>query len=140
MGVVLIIPGIAGDFSELSLTKRQIRVLGAVLTLFGLLEFTASYFIASAITTHQANAAAQLVEQTNECKDRLHDLGFNSTVTGKKISAEMTGLDDAAYKLGQATLAALSCPGWRLSRFCMGEGCGAKGEVSFELQPVDFSN
>jgi hypothetical protein len=52
----------------------------------------------------------------------------------------MNGLDDAAYKLGQATMAALSCPGWKLSRFCMGEGCGSKGGVSFDLQPSDMSN
>ena len=136
----MVIPGIASDFSELTLTRKQIQTLGVVLGVFGLLEFAGSYFIASSITTHQASASAQAVEQSNECKDRLHDLGYNAVVSGDKISAEMNGLDDAAYKLGQATMAALSCPGWKLSRFCMGEGCGAKGGVSFDLQPAKLVN
>ncbi len=130
------IPGIVADHSDFYLSRNQLRVLGGVFALFGILEFGGSYMIASSITTYQARAAQDAVERANDCKTRLASLGYTAAVDGNKISAEMNGLDDAAYKLGQATMAALSCQGWKLSQFCMGEGCGPAAGIKFELEPA----
>jgi hypothetical protein len=111
-------------------------MLGIVFGLMGLCEFAGSYFIASSITSHRARAAEQAVTQANECKSRLEGLGYKANVNGDTISAEMTGLRDASYKLGQATMAVMSCQGWKLSRFCMGEGCGTAAGIQFDLQPA----
>jgi hypothetical protein len=123
------------DFDELALTREQIVLTGTILVIFGLLELLASYFIASSVSTHRANAAQTAISQAQECQKRLTALGFQATVKGESVSAAMTGLDDAAYKLGQASIASLSCQGWELAHFCMGEGCGVKG-VTLDLQPI----
>jgi hypothetical protein len=123
------------DINELTLTRQQIMLTGTSLIVFGLLELVLSYFIASSVTAHRTAAAQQAVSQAQECQKRLTALGFQATVRGDAVSATMTGLDDAAYKLGQASIASLSCQGWELAHFCMGEGCGVKG-VSLDLQPV----
>jgi hypothetical protein len=124
----------------LTLSRNQLRVLGGVFLVFGLLEIVGSYFIAASITTYQATAAQQAVERANQCKDRLTTLGYTAKVDGNKISAEVNGLNDAAYKLGQATMGVLSCQGWKLARFCMGEGCGPTGGVQFDLEPSKSNN
>ena len=133
------IPGVVEDHSDFVLSREQLRMLGLIFGLFGLLEFGSSYFVASSITTHRARAAEQAVTQANECRSRLESLGYKAGVNGNTISAEMTGLSDAAYKMGQATMAAQSCPGWKLSRFCMGEGCGTAAGVQFDLQPTKLT-
>lgn len=135
-GVAVRLPGITSDSSDFALTRQQIKGLGGVLALLGLLQFLGAYFIAHGVTTHQAQAATQAVAQAQECSNRLNGLGFTSAVKGNMISAEMNAFDEAAYRLGQASIASLSCQGWKLSRFCMGEGCGEKGGVQLELQPA----
>ncbi len=126
--------GVFPDFDKLALTRDQIVLTGIVLVIIGLLELVVSYFIASSVSTHQQNAAQTAISQAQECQKRIAALGFQATVKGEAISATMAGLDDAAYKLGQASIASLSCQGWELARFCMGEGCEVKG-VSLDLQP-----
>ncbi len=130
------IPGIVEDSTDFSLSREQLKLLGGIFALMGLLEFGGAYLIASSITTHQAQAAEQAVAQAEECKTRLSGLGYRVTVNGDTLSAEMSGLDDAAYKLGQASIAFVSCQGWAPSRFCMGEGCGPRGGEQFDLKPV----
>ena len=135
-GLCVRIPGVVEDSSDFALSREQLRLLGGVFALLGLLEFGGSYMIASSITTHTAEAADQAVSQAAECKTRLTGLGFQTAVNGDVISANMSGLDSAAYELGQASIASLSCQGWTLSRFCMGEGCRTGGGVHLELSPA----
>ncbi len=130
------IPGIVEHTSDFALSRQQLKLLGGVFFLLGLLEMGGAYLVASSITSRQAEAADQAVAQATECKNRLTGLGYKVTINGNTLSAEMSGLDDAAYKLGQASIAFLSCQGWEATRFCMGEGCGPKGGEQFELQPV----
>jgi hypothetical protein len=129
--------GIVQDSSDFALSRQQLKLLGIVFALLGLMEFVFAFFIASSITTHQAAAETQAVVQANECKTRLSALGYKATLNGNKLTAELSGLDDAAYKLGQASIALLSCQGWSETKFCMGEGCGGStGGIQFELQPT----
>ena len=128
--------GVVSDTSDFALSREQLKLLGIIFVVLGLLEFGGSYLILGSITQRQAEAAQAAVDQANDCKGRLSGLGYTVTLNGDTLTAEMPGLDDAAYKLGQASIAFLSCQGWAPSRFCMGEGCGPKGGEQFELKPV----
>jgi hypothetical protein len=124
------------DSSDLVLTRGQILSLGLSLLLLGLLEMVGAYFVAHSVTMHQSEASSQAIAQAKECKTRLAALGFEATLKGNTITANIQGINDAAYKLGKASIASLSCAGWSLSKFCMGEGCGSTGGIQLELQPV----
>ena len=127
------------SLDEVALTRQQLVLIGSVLVIFGLLELLISYFIVSSVSTHRTAAASQAVAEAQECQKRLTALGFQASVKGEMVTAQMIGLDDAAYKLGQASIASLSCQGWELAHFCMGEGCGVKG-VQLDLQPARNSH
>ena len=72
------IPGIVSAHAAIfHLSREQLKLLGANLHAAGdMLEFGGAYLIASSITTRQAEAAEQAVEQAADCKTRLTNLGY----------------------------------------------------------------
>lgn len=123
------------------LTRKQIVWLGVVSMFFALVFFLLSYIIM--ISTIEAVSAAKDKGDRNVsqgvCMSSLRGIG------GLKVQPEghnivklsSKGLENAALKLGQASVASLVCPGWELSSFCMGESCENGEGLLFEIKVVD---
>src|SRR5690606_17920367 len=68
-----------------------------------------------------------------ECENRLKLLGASSVnKTEDRIVVEWHSLDGGYSLMGDASAAAMACPGWTMRSFCMGQECSNSG-VKLEL-------
>ncbi len=119
----------------LPMSPGQYRLVGGLLIVFGLLLFAASALLVNSMVNSQGAAQERRAAAAQACSDTLTNLGMEVTTARGVITARLAGLDSAAVKLGRASAASLMCPGWRLSRFCMGEACQVPNAVLLELRP-----
>lgn len=82
------------------------------------------------------NVASELAAADQECQNRVGSLGGkNVAISGQTITATWPDVTKGMETISGASVAALACPGWKMSAFCMGEGCAIKGG-SMTLQRV----
>lgn len=63
-----------------------------------------------------------------KCQQSITALGASSVqVSGDNLTAEWVGVDGGYSAMGTASAAAMSCPGWKMKAFCMGQECANAG-------------
>jgi len=102
--------------------------------------FLAMLFAAVATAAGVGNAirrqsvASDLAAADQECQNRVGVLGGkNVALAGDTITATWPDVTKGMESISGASTAALACPGWKMTSFCMGEGCATKG-ASITLQ------
>ncbi|QAY80141.1 hypothetical protein [Sphingosinicella sp. BN140058] len=102
----------------------------------------AAVFVAVSAGAGVANAVRRdaVVEQVKtsdqECEARVRALGATSVSrTETTITAVWSSLEGGYSTLGDSSAAAMSCPGWKMTGFCMGQECPTPG-VKLELGRV----
>lgn len=73
-----------------------------------------------------------VVEETNaslaKCQADINALGASSVqVNGDTLVAEWAGVEGGYTAMGNASAAAMACPGWKMTAFCMGQECSNSG-------------
>lgn len=93
--------------------------------------FLAVVFFSVALAAGAGNAirrqgvANELAAANQECVNRLGSLGAKAIIDtdGDTVVANWEGVGEGYKTVSNASTAALACPGWVMSKFCMGEGC-----------------
>lgn len=100
--------------------------------IFAMLLALAFFGVAAAagvVTYIQRQSVAKDISALNqECQNRMKILGAKA-VSGSDsdLTATWDGVDGGYTTVGSASAAAMACPGWRMTRFCMGTGCSTPG-------------
>lgn len=96
-------------------------------------------FLSVSVAAGVGNAIRRdtVIEEVNasnqECENRLKTLGASSVAkTEDQIVVEWNTLDGGYSLMGDASAAAMACPGWTMRSFCMGQQCKNSG-VRLEL-------
>lgn len=96
--------------------------------------FLAMVFAAIAAAAGVGNAirrqsvSSDLAAADQECQNRIGSLGGkNVALNGQTITASWPDVSKGMESISGASVAALACPGWKMTSFCMGEGCTTKG-------------
>ena len=129
------------DILEELLTRKQLLKLGVLSSILGLVFL----LLAVVFINNTIEAVSSSKDQQDNHVSQSVCIGSLRSVRGLNIRPEGSsivvlsskGLENAALKLGQASVASLICPGWELSSFCMGESCEGGEGVLLELQVID---
>ena len=121
----------------LPMTPIQYVMVGIILSFLGVALFGGSLFLGRSMVEQQKIANSQRMAAASQCVQALAEMEFETRFDQdrKRISARLEGLDGAALKMGKASAAAILCPGWKLSRFCMGQNCDFPNSLWLELRP-----
>jgi hypothetical protein len=105
--------------------RRRLGILFLFLALlFGAVATAAG--VGNAI--RRQSVASDLAAADQECQNRVGSLGGkNVAISGEMITASWPDVNKGMETISGASVAALACPGWKMTSFCMGEGCTTKG-------------
>ncbi len=93
--------------------------------------------MSGAATAMRRDAAVdQASASKQECEANITALGASSVqMSGDGLVAEWAGLEGGYSAMGNASAAAMVCPGWKMKAFCMGQECTNAG-VRLEMSRV----
>lgn len=121
----------------MSMQPEQRRKLGLSLFIAGLLAIVMSGVVMYKLSSARAEAASRFTESQATCKTRLAALGGEVTEVPGRIVWLKQDLAEAPARLGEASVAAVMCPGWKLANACMGEECPDKNAMRIVLAPIN---
>ncbi len=121
----------------LPLNRGQYGLIGALLIVFGILLMIGTAFLVMQIEAQWQRKISVQTAGVTACAQALQDLGLQAApdVGAERIIAQIDGIDGASSKMGRASAAALICPGWRMTGFCMGAECDNPNGLWLELRP-----
>lgn len=80
------------------------------------------------IAVGRAHAVRAEEANVQQCKANIKGLGAATVVSsGDEIVATWNGVNGGMAELGSSSAAAMACPGWTMSHFCMGQECRKPG-------------
>lgn len=120
----------------MSMLPEQRRKVGMLMFFAGLAAIFMSGVIMYQLSSARAEAASRFAESQNSCKARLTALGGEVTDEAGRIVWLKRDLAEAPARLGEASVAAVMCPGWKLASACMGEQCPDKNAMRIALEPI----
>lgn len=108
----------------------QRRQYGITALLLAVLFLAVSVGAAVGNTIRRESVANDILTANQACEERLKILGASNVVrTDDRIVMNWSSLDAGYSVLGEASTAAMACPGWRMKKFCMGQECNAPGAI-----------
>lgn len=118
------------------MTPSQRRSVGIILLVFGIVCLALGAMMVGMTVNARAESAARFTQTQESCKARLKALGGEvSEVPGRLIW--MKGdIEQAPARIGEASVAAVLCPGWQLKTACVGRDCAESGSMRVVLEPM----
>lgn len=106
--------------------QRRRYGITAILLSIVFLSVSAAAGVGNAI---RRDAVVKEIEATaQDCENRIKILGGSiTTKTETKIVIEWPSLEGGYTLMGDASAAAMACPGWDMREFCMGQECQNSG-------------
>lgn len=116
---------------------EQRRFVGIILLVIGVLSLVFSAGVISMIVTARASAAARFTEAQSSCKARLESLGGKVDIpVPSRIVWSKENLEEGPARLGEASVASVLCPGWKLKAACVGSQCPESNSMRIVLEPM----
>lgn len=119
-----------------TLIPEQRKFIGVTLFLVGFLCLAMSGAILALIVSKRESSAQSFTESQNSCVQRLGALGGEVDEIPGRIIWIKKGIDQAPARLGEASVASVLCPGWRLRTACVGGQCPDKDAMRIVLEPM----
>lgn len=114
----------------------QRRKIGISTTLLALVFLGVSVTASLATAVKREAVSSQIAATDQDCKNRLQILGAESVVMSEnELSLKWSSLEGGYARIGEASAAAMACPGWVMKAFCIGQECRG-GEVTMTLYKV----
>lgn len=120
-----------------TLLPEQRRFAGLMLVVFGILCIIAAAGITALIGNARADAASRFTEAQASCKGRLQALGGRVEEIPGRLIWLKDNIEQAPVRLGEASVAAVLCPGWRLKTSCIGSDCPEANSMRIVLEPIN---
>ena len=114
----------------------QRRLVGILLLVFGVFALIMGGVLVGMTARARAASAARFTETQESCKTRLKALGGEVTEVPGRIIWMKGDLEQAPARVGEASVAAVLCPGWQLKTACVGRDCAESGSMRVVLEPM----
>ena len=122
------------------LLPEQRRTIGIILLVFGLLCTVVTGGVVALIASSRAEAAARFTESQTSCRGRLQALGGKVEEVPGRLIWMKSDINEAPIRLGEASVASVLCPGWRLKTSCLGTQCPESDSMRIVLEPINTPN
>lgn len=122
------------------LLPEQRRTIGIILLVFGLLCTVVAGGVVALIASSRAEAAARFTESQESCRGRLQALGGEVEEIPGRLIWLKSDINEAPIRLGEASVASVLCPGWRLKTSCLGTDCPESNSMRIVLEPINTPN
>lgn len=119
------------------MVPEQRRLVGVILLVIGVVSLVMTAGIVAMISTARADAAARFTEAQESCKRRLGALGGKVDEVPGRIIWMKENIQEAPARLGEASVAAVLCPGWKLRTACVGSECTDSNAMRVVLEPMN---
>tara|TARA_B100000929_G_scaffold169806_1_gene134513 strand:+ start:6472 stop:6876 length:405 start_codon:yes stop_codon:yes gene_type:complete len=119
------------------LLPEQRRTIGVVLFVVGLLCLGMSGVMVSLISSARAETAAQFSQQQEGCATQLQGLGGEVEQIPGRIIWRKRGIEEGLVRMGEASVVAVLCPGWRMRTACIGSQCPESDAMRIVLEPMN---
>ncbi len=119
------------------MVPEQRRLVGVILLIVGIASLVMTAGIVAMISSARADAAARFTEAQSSCKRRLSALGGKVDEVPGRLIWIKENIQEAPARLGEASVAAVLCPGWKLRTACVGQECTESNAMRVVLQPMD---
>lgn len=116
---------------------QQRRLVGIVLLVVGVLSLVISAGVIAMISSARADAAARFTEAQASCKRRLASLGGKVDELPGRLIWTKENLEEGPARLGEASVASVLCPGWKMRSACVGAQCSDSNSMRVVLSPLD---
>lgn len=119
------------------MVPEQRRLVGVILLIVGVVSLVMTAGIVAMISSARAEAAAKFTEAQESCKRRLGALGGKVDEVPGRLIWMKENIQEAPARLGEASVAAVLCPGWKLRSSCVGTECSDSNAMRVVLEPMD---
>jgi hypothetical protein len=121
----------------MSLVPEQRRLIGVILLVVGIVSLVMTAGIVTMIINSRAEAAERFTEAQASCKRRLSALGGKVDEVPGRLIWVKENIQEAPARLGEASVAAVLCPGWKLRTACVGTECSDANAMRVVLEPMN---
>jgi len=119
------------------MVPQQRRLVGVILLIVGVLSLVMTAGIVAMISSARADAAARFTEAQSSCKRRLSALGGKVDEVPGRLIWIKENIQEAPARLGEASVAGVLCPGWKLRTACVGSECPDSNAMRVVLEPMN---
>ena len=106
----------------------QRRRAGVNAMLVSLVFFGVSAAASAGLAVSHHAVVNQIAANDQDCQNSMKLLGAsNASVGGDDAKGSWSGVEGGQTTLASASAAAMACPGWKMTAFCMGQGCATPG-------------
>lgn len=119
------------------MVPEQRRLTGIILLIVGVLSLVMTAGIITMISNSRAEAAQRFTEAQESCKRRLGALGGKVDEVPGRLIWIKENIQEAPARLGEASVAAVLCPGWKLRTACVGTECTDSNAMRVVLEPMN---
>jgi hypothetical protein len=119
------------------MVPEQRRLVGVILLIVGIASLVMTAGIVAMISSARADAASRFTEAQQSCKRRLSSLGGKVDEVPGRLIWIKENIKEAPARLGEASVAAVLCPGWKLRTACVGQECTESNAMRVVLEPMD---
>ena len=116
---------------------EQRRLVGVILLIVGIASLVMTAGIVAMISTARADAASRFTEAQQSCKRRLSALGGKVDEVPGRLIWLKENIQEAPARLGEASVASVLCPGWKLRTACLGTECTESNAMRVVLEPMN---
>ncbi len=120
-----------------TLLPSQRKTIGIILLVIGLICLGMTGVVTGLIFSSRAEAANTFTEQQASCKARLGALGGEVSEVPGRIIWLKRDIAEGPVRLGEASVASVLCPGWRLKTACVGTQCPEADAMRVVLEPMN---
>lgn len=119
------------------MVPEQRRLVGLILLVVGIISLVLTAGVVTLISSARADAASRFTEAQNSCKRRLSALGGKVDEVPGRLIWMKENISEAPARLGEASVATVLCPGWRLRTACIGSECPDSNAMRVVLEPMN---
>lgn len=114
----------------------QRRFVGIMLTVIGVIAMLMSAGVIALISSARAESSKRFTELQTSCVARLRPLGGKVDEIPGRIIWSKENIEEAPARLGEASVVAVLCPGWRMKTACVGSQCPEPNAMRIVLEPT----
>lgn len=122
------------------MVPEQRRLVGVILLVVGIISLVMTAGVVAMISSSRAEAASRFTELQESCKRRLGALGGKVDEVPGRLIWIKENIQEAPARLGEASVASVLCPGWKLRTACVGAECPESNAMRVVLEPMNDPN
>lgn len=121
------------DLSDLPIAPRQYQTMGIIFMVAGIILLVLGIVLGVMTESRREAHSNRVKVSAQDCSAKIKTLGLTSVINGETIRIMEKDLSRGMELLATSSQAASLCVNWKLSNYCLGQGCTPPG-LSMTLQ------